>query len=59
MTYFTLAIGEEGEQAVAEARHEEILGRLERYETFHHQLEGFHERGMDGYTRSGTSTTGT
>lgn len=50
MTCFTLAMGDEGEYADPEARREEILGRLERDETFRHELEGFHERGVDGHT---------
>ena len=50
MTFYTLVIGDEG-QEISDRRREEILDWLEHDQNFHTELEDFHESGMNGYTK--------
>jgi hypothetical protein len=50
-THHVPVIGDSEDQAVPERRREQVLDRLERAETFRCELEDFHERGMNGYTK--------
>ena len=44
-------IGDGEDHALPERRREQVLDWLERDETFRCELEDFHERGMNGYTK--------
>jgi hypothetical protein len=50
MTFYTLVVGDEG-QEISDSRREEIFDWLEHNGCFRSELEGFHESGMNGYTK--------
>ncbi len=51
MTYYSLVVGDDGKHVVPPQRCGEVLDWLDRDDRFRDELEDFHERGANGYTK--------